>query len=82
MADLRIMPSSGSGATTILDVLDQARQHAIDPANNVTDIIIVFQQRDGKKPWFARDDAEVASMMFLLQMALFNFSCMVAGIKV
>ena len=73
---------AGAGAHTILDVIDQAREHASNPDNQVTDVLIIFEQRDGKHPWFARDDADAKTMMCILQMVMFKFCCMLSGIRV
>ena len=79
VADLHVMP--GCSGATILDVIDQAREHVRRNPDNVTDILIIFEQRDGKHPWFGRDDADAKTMMCLLQMTLFHFCCMLGGVR-
>lgn len=65
---------------SVLEVLDIAREYVQQyPCDEV---VIVLQRVDGtSKPWFTRDQSNVATAMFMLQTMLFQLNCMVCGLR-
>lgn len=67
------------GGETVEDVL----RRALEECEEYEDICIVMQPRapkDGLR-WMGRNESTAERMIALLSGALFNFQCMMAGIK-